>query len=527
MQQAADMLHGWAEDWCVKVNRDKSSTTLFTLSPKQKAGTIKLGDTPLKEDEEATYLGVTFDKRMTWKSHITKAETKARRKLAILRKLAGTTWGANEKTLKTVYQGSVRPHLEYGSTAWSTCAKTTQQALDKVQNQALRIITGAMRSTPIKAMEQLTNIQPLNQRREAKIMAQAEKFRCLPDHPMKHKLDSLTKNRLKRSSFVHESKRLSRQYKDQLPKDILPLRATDSPEPWAADQPDIEVYTTVPQLIPDEQGEVVKKALTLTMIAERYPQEAWTHVYTDGSATNAVADGGAGITVKFPDGETTDSSLPTGKYCTSYRAEAEALVQAASTVQTSENESHQVVFLSDALSVLQALQNNKLPSLSKALQEIACHRRVALQWIPAHCGVPGNEQADQLAKQGAREEQPENSSSYSEVCSLIRSLNKPPRTRDDYHLLTRKQQSVLVRLRTGHNHLNNHMSRKLKLVPSPTCPCNEADQTTEHILQECPLFEAERAETWPERQLLTTKLYGSHSDLEKTTLFITRTGLTL
>ena len=243
LQQAANMLQGWAEKWCVSVNKEKSSTTLFTLSPKQKAGTIRLGNTPLKEDEEATYLGVTFDKKMTWKSHITKDEMKARRKLAILRKLAGTTWGANEKTLKTVYQGSVRPHLEYGSTAWSTCAKTTQQALDKVQNQALRIITGAMRSTPIKAMEQLTGIQPLNQRREAKIMVQAQKFRCLPDHPMKSKLDSLTKNRLKRSSFVHESKRLSRQYVEQLPKDILPLQAADLPRPWLADQPAIEVYT--------------------------------------------------------------------------------------------------------------------------------------------------------------------------------------------------------------------------------------------------------------------------------------------
>ena len=148
--------------------------------------------------------------------------------------------------------------------------------------------------------------------------------------------------------------------------------------------------------------------------------------------------------------------------------------------------------------------------MSKALQEVARNRRVVLQWIPAHCGVPGDEQADELAKQGAREEQPENNSSYNEVCSLIGSLNTTSRTRDDYHLLTRKQQSVLVRLRTGHNRLNTYMSRKLKLVPSPTYLCNEADQTTEHILQECPLFEAKRADTWPEGQLLTTKLYGSH-----------------
>ena len=67
MQMAADKLNSWTEKWWVAVNKDKSSTTMFTLSPKQKApGTITLGETPLKEDEEATYLGVTFDKRRTW-----------------------------------------------------------------------------------------------------------------------------------------------------------------------------------------------------------------------------------------------------------------------------------------------------------------------------------------------------------------------------------------------------------------------------------------------------------------------------
>ena len=82
-----------------------------------------------------------------------KAEAKARRRLAILHKLAGTTWEASKKILKTVYQGTVRPHLEFGSTAWSTTAKTNQQALEKVQNQALRLIAGAMRSTPITEMD--------------------------------------------------------------------------------------------------------------------------------------------------------------------------------------------------------------------------------------------------------------------------------------------------------------------------------------------------------------------------------------
>jgi ribonuclease HI len=172
-----------------------------------------------------------------------------------------------------------------------------------------------------------------------------------------------------------------------------------------------------------------------------------------------VANGGAGIHVVFPDGETSDSSAPTGKYCTNYRAEAEALMQAASTVHA-RNDSEQVVFFTDALSVLQAYQHNKLPSLTEALRKVAHGRRVVLQWIQAHCGIPGIEQADRLAKEGASREQPSSSVSYSEMRSAIRTLTMPARNRDDYHMLTREQQSVLVRLRTGHNRLNCHLHRK-------------------------------------------------------------------
>ena len=42
-----------------------------------------------------------------------------------MRKLAGTTWGANQNILKTVYQGTERPHLEYGSSSWMTVEKNT------------------------------------------------------------------------------------------------------------------------------------------------------------------------------------------------------------------------------------------------------------------------------------------------------------------------------------------------------------------------------------------------------------------
>ena len=106
------------------------------------------------------------------------------------------------------------------------------------------------------------------------------------------------------------------------------------------------------------------------------------------------------------------------------------------------------------------------------------------------------------------------------------SLPPVPRSqRDDYHLLSRKQQVILVRLRTGHNRLNSHMPFKLKLAPSPTCPCGQEEQTTEHVLQRCPLHKATREDVWPVSTSLTTKLYGRKQELEKTTSFISRATL--
>ena len=109
LQEATNILSSWAQDWCAKINKTKSFTTLFTLSTKSKPMTIMLDDTELQHTDSATYLGISFDKRQTWKTHISRAEDKARHKLALLRKLAGTQWGAAETVLRNVYIGTIRP----------------------------------------------------------------------------------------------------------------------------------------------------------------------------------------------------------------------------------------------------------------------------------------------------------------------------------------------------------------------------------------------------------------------------------
>ena len=166
-------------------------------------------------------------------------------------------------------------------------------------------------------------------------------------------------------------------------------------------------------------------------------QKAWTNVYTDGSATNAIQDSGAGIAIYLPSGSTEVASAATRRHRSNYKVDSEALIMVISLAVDSQQKSTMAVFLTDALSILQALTNNKLPHLAKALQLLSNNYRVALQWIPAQCGVSGNEQADTLAKQGAQTEQPVANVSYQEQPINTKALMMPSQEKDAYHLLSR------------------------------------------------------------------------------------------
>ena len=73
---------------------------------------------------------------------------------------------------------------------------------------------------------------------------------------------------------------------------------------------------------------------------------------------------------------------------------------------------------SEALSVLEALSNNKEPQLMNVPRTVSTSSGV-LQWVPAHCAVPGNKVANQLAKIWARLIGGENVPSLRQPASLL------------------------------------------------------------------------------------------------------------
>ena len=132
LQTCLERLEKWMEDWAMNINASKTTYTIFTLSPKLLRLKLKIRDKWLEREDNPRYLGITFDPRLTWKKHLEETQTKGVRRTALLKKLAGTTWGANQAVLKGTYVGYTRPAIEYGIAVWGTTAKSNLKKMARI-----------------------------------------------------------------------------------------------------------------------------------------------------------------------------------------------------------------------------------------------------------------------------------------------------------------------------------------------------------------------------------------------------------
>ena len=70
LQEATNTVSNWAKNGGVEINKNKTATTLFSLSTMAEKYKILLEDTCLPQNDTSTYLGITFDRRFTWVPHI-------------------------------------------------------------------------------------------------------------------------------------------------------------------------------------------------------------------------------------------------------------------------------------------------------------------------------------------------------------------------------------------------------------------------------------------------------------------------
>ena len=254
-------------------------------------------------------------RELTWSHHISTMHNKALRKMALVKKLAGTKWEANMKILTQVYTATSRPLMEYASSAWSSAASTN---LDQLTNAGLRIITGVMKNLHLRGEEDSRPAVTGGKERGKKLLRQKEKMKRFPSRPLLSKFETPTKIRLKRQSPNHLVKALQQKHRIPSSARNQPLETLQSYEDWQAEAPtiilDIPGIETKEHYTDEELRSLTLEALVLP--THLPPGQELTQI---GQQKRQQKNGRGGVFIKLPDGRSIRKSVVTG--CSQQTAE--------------------------------------------------------------------------------------------------------------------------------------------------------------------------------------------------------------
>ena len=151
VQKALYSVEKWCQKWQVIINANKSQVVIFTKCPthKQVAADLKIFNQAIPTSSEASYLGVTFDCRLTWERQITKMCERAYGRLNLLRAMASLSSKHNPNVLSLLFNSTIRSIFEYPSVCILSAANMHIEKLQLIQNEAMRIILRVPSYIPI------------------------------------------------------------------------------------------------------------------------------------------------------------------------------------------------------------------------------------------------------------------------------------------------------------------------------------------------------------------------------------------
>ena len=490
----------WASLNKMEVSTEKTVTQLFTMSTRAHQIRLSYKGVPLQQTTLGKYFGINLDSRLSWNSHIRATAEKAHKRVSLLKRLTATKWGATQDVLATAYKSYVRPVLEYGCEVVGLASKTNLAKYDVVQNNALRLITGGAKSTPIAAMQLQTAIEPLESRRE------------------KHTLKFWERAKRVDANFWGMYKPASQRLKTQISPLTFVEELSNRYQIYMVHRAPLQHFTAVVPALPGKRLDLLHmhssksgtsplelKSHALETIHTLYPSNEWLHVYTDGSYLPETKGAGAGWHCSL-----FENCSAVGKYASNYDGEVTAILEAANQLQGLNLPPGRVVFLIDSQAAITALSSN---APTDCLRTIQCRSKLAelitsgwvlwLQWVPSHVGVPGNERADLKARQGAESIQPNIPltlrTAHNTITTTINSVTqnslKDQSKGKRWECLAsvgvipshleRAEAVARFRLATGHDYLQAHLYR-IGLAADEVCPlCRTSKMDGDHLLN-CP-----------------------------------------
>ena len=269
----------------------------------------------------------------------------------------------------------------------------------------------------------------------------------------------------------------------------------------------------------------VENPLFVSMLSREYISERYgdhTAIYTDGYRTPT----GTGWAVHIPSRHISISQC-CQNHLSSYFVEILAIRAALSWILENGNSSAKYVILTDFMSAIKSFHPKRgFCAVEQTTKEIfvLLHKlqikdtATTLAWLPGHMDVPGNEEADRLARLAA-DNSPVSRGNNTVAFLSLREAKSVLRKRclDEWeHEYTMGEKgahfkqfqdsvktvlpsptnhtsnSILFRLRTGHCKLNAHLF-KIGCVLSPNCESCPCPETVEHFILYCLKYRKQRA----------------------------------
>ena len=497
MQTMLDKLVAWGRTCGLRFNPQKTVAIMFTRSTREFRRLVRMDGDLLPYSDSVVYLGVTLDKELKWKTHIDNKILKAK---CLLMKMAGIThsyWGPQPKLMRWMYTGIVRPVISYAAMVWAHKLEEESliDQLRTLQRRAINTIVKVPRSTPTRGLEIILDILPLHLHIQKEGLAAFIRINDPTPLPWEGIFTNLT----------HSISHLK--YWEYLSNDL--------------GIQDFHVELDECHVLNHGNTFVIDNGSFVDM--ESCQDHVDCNVYTDGSKLNGRV--GAGIFILRGGIPIVMDMFRLPDCATVFQAELTAIREAANTLHTILDLTA-VKFFVDSQAALRTLQADFITS-KLALQTATALNRipatsVTLVWTKAHVGNPGNDKADELAKQGTTLPMPlaiptpKSSIKANLKFCINNKWQQEWRTYPDarqtklYHDAPNKNISNIliqwprlklgryIRAVTGHNNLLYHLHNMDPSI-SPICRfCLQANEEFYHLANDCPPL-------WWERHLISAQ----------------------
>jgi hypothetical protein len=142
LQSHLHLLQEWTAKWRIQINDRKSAHITFT-NRQCNCPAVTFNNTPLPTVTEVKYLGLTLDRKLTWRAHIAAKKKQINLKLHQTYWLLGRTSQLSLQNKCLLYKCIIKPIWTYGVQLWGCAKPTHTKIIQRLQSKILRLLLNA------------------------------------------------------------------------------------------------------------------------------------------------------------------------------------------------------------------------------------------------------------------------------------------------------------------------------------------------------------------------------------------------